>query len=137
MLKQQMINIDKEKLSKTGIILFAALAIISMLLWTGTGKSTTYIAVLKLYTGMFVLMGAAFYLIKYFKGNLPKTKSQSLTIDEKVVLEPGVSIYVLKHQKQQWLVGVGNKQIAMLDKLENKNTSFAEVLEQEEELVGK
>ncbi|MFH1429799.1 MAG: flagellar biosynthetic protein FliO [Candidatus Margulisiibacteriota bacterium] len=126
-------NIDKDKLLKTGIYIFAALAIVSILLWGITGKNSAYTSVLRLYFVLFVLIGIIFYFARYFQKNIQAPVTRSLQVIEKLPLETGVSIYRIKAGANQLLIGVGNKQITLLE-INNKNKesiSFAQLLEQE------
>ncbi|MFC1478266.1 flagellar biosynthetic protein FliO [Candidatus Margulisiibacteriota bacterium] len=126
-------NFDKNNLQKIGIFIIAALAVVSILLWGLTSKNSAYTNILRLYFVLFILIGVIFYFTRYFQKNIQVPEDKSLQIIEKLPLEPGVSVYILKAGADQLLLGVGNKQITLLEK-NNKNKesiSFAQFLEQE------
>jgi len=121
--------IGKDKIAKAALFSFAALALVSILLWGITEKNSAYGAVLKLYFGLFILMGGAFFLVKYFRGNLPHSPEKTFRIKEKLGLEPGVSLYLVRRDTQEWLIGVGNKQICLLSKDHATQENFEDILE--------
>ncbi len=60
---------------------------------------------------------AAKYLIPKFS---PSSKGRFIEVEDKVVLEPQVTSYVIKVKDASWLIVVSNKHIAKIDKIEGK-----------------
>lgn len=84
---------------------------------TSTVFSIGYI--IQLLFSLLVVFGFLYVTAKYF---LPKiktnSKSEHITIVDKLSIEPQVSLYIVKAAKSSWLISVSNKSVALIDKFE-------------------
>ena len=133
-----MFSIKNIRLNKAGIIIIASLAIITIIYLGFHETQSTLSSVIKLYSILFLLVGISIYLLKHLQNNNVVNLNESrLVINDKISLEPGVSVYIIEGQSEKWLIGVGNKTITFLDKFENKldQSEFSEILEQEKSKI--
>lgn len=75
--------------------------------------------IMQLFLSLLVVIGLIYITAKFL---LPKiktsTKSNYITVVDKIVLEPQVSSYIIKVKNISWLIVISNKQVAKIDKLE-------------------
>lgn len=115
-----MLDLDQLKskyqthIRKYGVLIMAAVSILSIIFLGFPGKSSSYAIIFRLYVVLFLLMGLGFYVVRILKGKLPGVASNQMKIVERLVLEPGVSIYIVEKNAEEILIGVGNKQIIEL-----------------------
>lgn len=87
-----------------------------------SGGAITFGYIIQLVFSLAVVFGFIYIGAKYL---LPKfsssTKGRLIQIEDKVVLEPQVTSYVIKVGDASWLVVVSNKNVARIDRLEGKN----------------
>ncbi len=78
----------------------------------------TFGYIVQVFFSLAVVIGFIWLIGKFL---LPKMKVSSvgklITIVDRVYLEPSVTSYILKVGKDAWLVVVGNKQVAKIDKV--------------------
>ncbi|MFA5928721.1 MAG: flagellar biosynthetic protein FliO [Candidatus Margulisiibacteriota bacterium] len=122
-------KLDKDNLKKIGVLSLAVVALLSMMLISNPVRDNIYFSVLKMFFVLVLMAGVAYYVLKYANGGAPKIFKPSLKILEKIGLEAGVAVYVLEKDEQRWLIGVGNKQISLLDHLDPLETDFADILD--------
>ena len=86
-----------------------------------SGGAITFGYIIQLVFSLAVVFGFIYIGAKYL---LPKfsssTKGRLIQIEDKVVLEPQVTSYIIKVGSASWLVVVSNKHVARIDKLEGK-----------------
>ncbi|PIS29411.1 hypothetical protein COT42_05530 [Candidatus Saganbacteria bacterium CG08_land_8_20_14_0_20_45_16] len=63
---------------------------------------------------------AAKYLMPRFKIN---PSGKTIQIVERVFLEPQVSLCLVKVEGKRWLIGLGNKQLFKIDRLDDEKAS--------------
>ncbi|MEK7376512.1 MAG: hypothetical protein AABZ57_05070, partial [Candidatus Margulisiibacteriota bacterium] len=88
---------------------------------TASSGAITFGYIIQLIFSLAVVFGFIYIGAKYL---LPKfsssTKGRLIQIEDKVVLEPQVTSYIIKVGSDSWLVVVSNKHVARIDKLEGK-----------------
>jgi flagellar biogenesis protein FliO len=88
---------------------------------SASGGAITFGYIIQLIFSLAIVFGFIFIGAKYL---LPKfsssTKGRLIQVDDKVVLEPQVTSYIIKVANESWLIVVSNKHVARIDKLEGK-----------------
>lgn len=88
---------------------------------SASGGAITFGYIIQLVFSLAIVFGFIYIGAKYL---LPKfsssTKGRLIQIEDKVVLEPQVTSYIIKVGSDSWLVVVSNKNVARIDKLEGK-----------------
>ncbi|MDD4526535.1 MAG: flagellar biosynthetic protein FliO [Candidatus Margulisbacteria bacterium] len=92
-------------------------------------------------------IGAILFIVYYVLTKLPgnnvlNKKNKRISFIEQMFLSPGVAVYIVKVDEQEFLVGVSNKAINVIQPLNGATTptepvDFAEVLKKKEALVTK
>ena len=127
----------KPYFKKYGVFALAGISIISILIWGFPGKSSAYASIFKLYFVLFIMMGFGFYFAKVLKNKLPGVTTNSMSIVEKLALEPGVALYIVEKDGEKLLVGVGNKQITNFEKgFPSFQKDFSIFLEEEQKVAS-
>ncbi len=81
----------------------------------------TFGYVIQLVFSLAVVFGLIFIAAKYLIPKFsPSTKGRFIQVEDKVVLEPQVTSYIIKVADASWLIVVSNKHIAKIDKIEGK-----------------
>lgn len=75
--------------------------------------------VIQLLFSLLVVMGFIYLAGKYL---LPKiktsSKSEHITLFDRLVVEPQVTLYIVKSANRSWLISVNNKAVTVIDKFE-------------------
>lgn len=75
--------------------------------------------VIQLLFSLLVVLGFLYLTAKYL---LPKiktsNKSEHITLADRLVVEPQVTLYIVKTANKSWLISVSNKAVTVIDKLE-------------------
>jgi len=75
--------------------------------------------VVQLFFSLVVVLGFLYLTAKYL---LPKiktsNKSEHIAIADRLVVEPQVTLYIVKAAKKSWLISVSNKAVTVIDKFE-------------------
>ena len=81
----------------------------------------TFGYIIQLIFSLAVVFGLIFVAAKYL---IPKfsasTKGRFIQVEDKVVLEPQVTSYIIKVGDLSWLIVVSNKHIAKIDRIDGK-----------------
>lgn len=89
----------------------------------GTGIGWYYY--IKLFLSLGLILGIIYLLAYFLKTNLPQQNNvKSLKIADKIYLEHGVSLYLVKIIDNIWVIGVGNKEIKLIEKLQNTDCNL-------------
>jgi len=64
-------------------------------------------------------MGLIYLTAKYILPKIqPASKSKYIELFDKIVVEPQVTLYIVKCFGKSWLISVSNKQVSLIDKIE-------------------
>jgi len=82
----------------------------------------TFGYIMQLLFGLLVIFGMLYVTAKFFLPKLKLARSgQIIKIVERIYLEPQVSACLISIGKQNWLIGIGNKQITKIDKINQED----------------
>lgn len=80
----------------------------------------TFAYLMQLFFSLLIVFGLIYITAKFV---LPKFKIDSsgkfIRVIDRVTIEPQVSTYILKAGRSQYLIGVSNKNITLIDKIES------------------
>ena len=80
--------------------------------WTGLGFNYY----LRLLLSLGAVLGIIYLVGQLFKYKVAQKKSNSvLKVIDKLYLEQGVSLYLVKAWNSMWVIGVGNKEIKLIE----------------------
>ena len=75
--------------------------------------------IIQLLFSLLVVVGLAYFAAKFVLPRLKySTRGTYINVIDKVVIEPQVTAYILKAGNESWLIGVSNRNIVKIDKLE-------------------
>lgn len=79
----------------------------------------TFGYIMQVLFSLLIVIGIIYVASKYLLPKLQfKSKGALLELEDRIGLEPQVSAYVIKRKDKKWLIVVSNKNVAVVDKLE-------------------
>jgi len=117
-------TVDKEKILKAGFLAFAGFALISFLFtlmpFASAAPTSSGVHLFRSLLGLIVFILISFALVWFLKQKMPVSAARrSLEISERLGLEPGAGLYLIKSEERRWLIGVSNKHMALIDRWES------------------
>jgi flagellar biogenesis protein FliO len=94
------------------------------------GPQISWLYYVKVLVFLGLIIGFLYLLYFILKVNIPQQdRIKMLRVIDKIYLEQGVSLYIIKILDSNWLIGVGNKEIKLIEKLGKIDYSTGEYIE--------
>ena len=79
----------------------------------------TFGYIMQVFFSLLVVLGIIYLSAKYVLPRLQvKRKGSIIELEDRIGLEPQVSAYIIRAENKRWLIMVSNKNVTVVDKLE-------------------